>query len=1074
MEVILILALLGCAYHIRNLLKRTDTLERQIQGLAKTVNEFAGGNTSAVAKVKPKKSATGAEIADQETRDKILEESDKALPVAASTMAADIISEPTPEVISSAKTPEAPKVQARENSIWKAAAGKEVGTDNKKAAQKPAEPAKPKQSFEDALGTRWAIWVGGLAFALGGIFLVRYSIESGFFSPALRVSMATLFGLGALGAGEFLRRRDIKLDFAGDRAAQVPAILTAAGAAILFAAVYVAYGIYGMIGASTAFALLAIVSLGVIALGLFHGSVLAGMGLIGSFVTPALVSSQSPNVWTFFSYLGVVMAASGAFAKFRHVEWILAAALAGTGFWTLLECWHTMTAHPTATLFAIVLMLGATALFWVNESSDAQKANEKLFPKLPAMLVSTALALTITTVAGCMVAGLSDLQNDNTIRYCVLGMTFALSLFAWWQVAIPLGAIWVSVLVLFCAILSASIPGVSDEYQFLTLCIPLGMMIAVPGFDHALRSKDNLNTALCWSLFSKFVTLAIFGLAVIAFANLDIDMPYGFAGLVLAAASAYAGLLIAKQGESANGLVRSSAFYVAGAAAYALIAIHLLLTPAWTGIAMAIVAAALAYPKLRNSHPLVPWLVPAFAIATMARFALDPSVVGYETLSTTPVLNWLLAGYGIPALAFAVSAYWLANNKDRMPSLIMQGIAVTATLAGAAVLVRHGMNNGVLESDGPLTLAEHSLYTILAFGASATLIRLDQRNPSPVFNIGSMIIGYIGMVSALLHHFVLLNPLFTAEFIGHWPLLNLSAMAYLVPAILLSWIWRSAIGKRPAHYIWSLAGSTFIFLSGWLVLTLRHAFHGGMVGLDGLDVYGLSGELDYGTEMLLYLPLFIAAAALTLAFKRNVFVDHLAKLSPWFLGLALVVFAGIHMVYGNPFIRSSDTGASLLFNLIGLGFFVPAVLFGAWAWYSRGQSGEVAKIMCQATGIASGIAAFSWLNLTIRHFYQGQQVSFYVPLSQPENYTFSVAWLLTGVAILAAGVKLQLLPLRILSAALVVLTVLKVFLFDMSSLEGVLRAFSFMGLGLSLIGIGLFYQRVLAKSPLAESPPEGG
>ena len=51
--------------------------------------------------------------------------------------------------------------------------------------------------------------------------------------------------------------------------------------------------------------------------------------------------------------------------------------------------------------------------------------------------------------------------------------------------------------------------------------------------------------------------------------------------------------------------------------------------------------------------------------------------------------------------------------------------------------------------------------------------------------------------------------------------------------------------------------------------------------------------------------------------------------------------------------------------------------------------------------------------------------------------------------------------LRIASAALIAVAVAKVFIFDMSELEGVLRALSFIGLGAVLIGIGLFYQRLL-------------
>ena len=40
-------------------------------------------------------------------------------------------------------------------------------------------PAREKPDIETALGTRWAVWVGGLALAFGGVFLIRYSIESG-------------------------------------------------------------------------------------------------------------------------------------------------------------------------------------------------------------------------------------------------------------------------------------------------------------------------------------------------------------------------------------------------------------------------------------------------------------------------------------------------------------------------------------------------------------------------------------------------------------------------------------------------------------------------------------------------------------------------------------------------------------------------------------------------------------------------------------------------------------------------------------------------------------------------------
>ncbi|HEX2511745.1 MAG TPA: DUF2339 domain-containing protein, partial [Xanthobacteraceae bacterium] len=48
-------------------------------------------------------------------------------------------------------------------------------------------------------------------------------------------------------------------------------------------------------------------------------------------------------------------------------------------------------------------------------------------------------------------------------------------------------------------------------------------------------------------------------------------------------------------------------------------------------------------------------------------------------------------------------------------------------------------------------------------------------------------------------------------------------------------------------------------------------------------------------------------------------------------------------------------------------------------------------------------------------------------------------------------------------AAVVVVTIGKVFLFDMAGLTGVFRALSFIGLGLVLVGIGLLYQRLLYR-----------
>lgn len=74
-----------------------------------------------------------------------------------------------------------------------------------------------------------------------------------------------------------------------------------------------------------------------------------------------------------------------------------------------------------------------------------------------------------------------------------------------------------------------------------------------------------------------------------------------------------------------------------------------------------------------------------------------------------------------------------------------------------------------------------------------------------------------------------------------------------------------------------------------------------------------------------------------------------------------------------------------------------------------------------------------------------------------------MVWLVLGVLLLVVGSRFNAKSIRIASAVLVFIAVLKVFLIDMSNLEGFLRALSFIGLGGVLIGIGLFYQRILSN-----------
>jgi uncharacterized membrane protein len=92
--------------------------------------------------------------------------------------------------------------------------------------------------------------------------------------------------------------------------------------------------------------------------------------------------------------------------------------------------------------------------------------------------------------------------------------------------------------------------------------------------------------------------------------------------------------------------------------------------------------------------------------------------------------------------------------------------------------------------------------------------------------------------------------------------------------------------------------------------------------------------------------------------------------------------------------------------------------------------------------------------------------------SDAEQYTYSAVWLAFAVVLILIGIALRSQPVRMCSAAVLIVTVLKVFLYDLASLEGIWRAFSFIGLGLVLVGIGYLYQRLLFR-PTAPSANAG-
>jgi uncharacterized membrane protein len=135
---------------------------------------------------------------------------------------------------------------------------------------------------------------------------------------------------------------------------------------------------------------------------------------------------------------------------------------------------------------------------------------------------------------------------------------------------------------------------------------------------------------------------------------------------------------------------------------------------------------------------------------------------------------------------------------------------------------------------------------------------------------------------------------------------------------------------------------------------------------------------------------------------------------------------------------------------------LPAVLAIALALIARTTRTLSYRIVAAITAVT---LALFYLTLEVRRLFHGPILTGRV--SDAEQYCFSTAWLLLGIALLAMGFILRSQPARLLALGVIALTVAKVFIIDTASISGIYRALSVIGLGIVLLAIGWLYQRLL-------------
>jgi len=173
------------------------------------------------------------------------------------------------------------------------------------------------------------------------------------------------------------------------------------------------------------------------------------------------------------------------------------------------------------------------------------------------------------------------------------------------------------------------------------------------------------------------------------------------------------------------------------------------------------------------------------------------------------------------------------------------------------------------------------------------------------------------------------------------------------------------------------------------------------------------------------------------------------------LGAAAAQIVLLQLLASNPLWTMDGVGAAPLLNVLSLAYLAPAAFAFGVSYHARDRLPERALA---GAAIAGFVLVFADLSLEVRRAYHGAVLSVGAT-SDAELYSYSVAWLLYGAALLGLGLFWKQPLMRYASLAVFAIVSVKVFLIDMSGLTGLYRVASFLGLGLSLVAIGYLYQR---------------
>ncbi len=648
----------------------------------------------------------------------------------------------------------------------------------------------PRQDVEGKLASRWFVWVGGAAVALGGLLFVKYAHDNGLIPPVLRVIIGLAFAGALVWAGEFVRQRrdaDVK-DY-------VPAAMSAAGIVIAFGVIYAAYALYDLVSSTVCFPGLMAVGLGALWLSRRQGPLIGALGLIGSYAAPALVPSEHPSAWGFFAYLLVIVCAALYELRNRAWWWLGFAAIGGALAWGLLwlqgsffESSHILPAG----LFALALGVAAALVPRGRDILD-NSMGSLADPKTMAMPMFIAVAG--FAAMAVMLCGLVVAAHHQTLALFMfaVGMV-AITAFGWMRqgmVVAPLLAAFATFAILMVwpdvgfhewamdeRGFWSTVPGTIEPPRFVwAMMVALLAFVAV-GLAGVMRKTEPRPWA---GLAAASAFLFLFG----AWARADfVWAEHIWAGLgvvlalVLVATALQARLREVE--EAANGIAIEA--LLAGTALLLLFALDRLFDGVWYTIAISVEALAFAWAPRIWQRPLVGGIASALASLAAVRLFVSREFWGED--SGLPLgHHWPIYGYGVPALLFWQASRWLNLEGFGRWRAALEGVALGLGVSLVSLELRVLMA-GSIASDH-VALAEVGAHGLAWLGAAYGLAYRQQLFSGFISKWGAWAL-LAASTLMLVFGLTIANPVFADDPLQGGQVFNALWIAYLAPVVLLA------------------------------------------------------------------------------------------------------------------------------------------------------------------------------------------------------------------------------------------------------------------------------------------------